>query len=110
MSPFEHCICTAMWTTGHRHTEACNEMRTLRAENERLRKELSALRGDDNAWSIHAELRTTRAEVEALREALEQVLVDINDPHPRTATLGGYRDALMATEKMVRAVLLKGAP
>lgn len=52
----------------------------------------------------------TRAEVEALLAALEQVLVDINDPHPRTATLGGYRDALMATEKMVRAVLLKGAP
>lgn len=52
-----------------------------------------------------------RAEVERLREALEQVLVDINDPHPRTSTLEGFRGAIKSTEAMVlRALARNNAP
>lgn len=39
------------------------------------------------------------------RDALLQVLVDIDDPHPRMATLEGYRNAMRATADMVRSVL-----
>ena len=51
------------------------------------------------------------AEVERLREALEQVLVDINDPHPRTSTLEGFRGAIKSTEAMaLRALARNNAP
>ena len=32
-------------------------------------------------------------------EALTQVIVDINDPHPRTVTLAGYRACMEASER-----------
>lgn len=51
------------------------------------------------------------AYVERLTKALEQVLVDINDPHPRTSTLEGFRGAIKSTEAMVlRALARNNAP
>lgn len=38
-------------------------------------------------------------------EALQQVLVDINDPHPRNSTIEGFRDSLKSTEKYINGVL-----
>lgn len=46
-----------------------------------------------------------KTKIETLREALQQVIVDINDPHPRTGTLAGLRDSLSATQHMVAGVL-----
>jgi len=41
---------------------------------------------------------------EKLREALEQVVVDINDPHPRNSSLEGFLKSMRSTEKMITKV------
>lgn len=46
-----------------------------------------------------------KAKIETLREALQQVIVDINDPHPRNGTLSGFMGSLRATQHMVAGVL-----
>ena len=46
-----------------------------------------------------------RATSERYKEALEQVLVDINDPHPRMGSIEDTRKALKSTEKMVLRAL-----
>lgn len=46
-----------------------------------------------------------KAKIETLREALQQVIVDINDPHPRNGTLVGVTNSLRATQNMVAGVL-----
>lgn len=61
-----------------------------------------------NAVLCECQAKELRADVARLREALEQVLVDINDPDPRTSTLAGYRNALAATENMIQRVLVGG--
>jgi uncharacterized coiled-coil DUF342 family protein len=55
---------------------------------------------------VRAERDEARATCERYKEALEQVLVDINDAHPRMGTLEGTRSAMEATEKMVLRVLV----
>lgn len=46
-----------------------------------------------------------REEIEYLKDVLRQVAVDINDPHPRTGTLEGFRKCMFSTEKMIVRVL-----
>lgn len=65
-------------------------------------------RGEDNTAILESHvvlLKYHKDMASRLREALTQVVVDINDPHPRMGTLEGFRGAMENTEKMVRRVL-----
>lgn len=51
---------------------------------------------------LEKDIAKERATSERYKEALEQVLIDINNPHPRMGSLEGIRDALKSTERMVQ--------